>query len=78
MRAKKRVIKNISVDDIYTPLSVAKKEIWRKWNDKKLRKKVEYFLEGNISEFLKDEPTAYLARHIVSPNFEFSCFFVLK
>ncbi|MDR3559494.1 MAG: hypothetical protein P4L58_03780 [Candidatus Pacebacteria bacterium] len=27
--------------EIYTPLSVAKEEIWRRWNDKELRKKVE-------------------------------------
>jgi len=31
------------VNKIYTPLSVAKKEIQRRWKDKKLRKKVEDF-----------------------------------
>lgn len=29
---------------IYTPLSVAKEEIWKRWNDQELKKKVEDFL----------------------------------
>ena len=41
------------IKDIYTPLSVAKKEIWRRWNDKELRKKVENFLGGDLPEVLK-------------------------
>jgi hypothetical protein len=62
------------VEKIYTPLSVAKEEIWRRWNDKALRKKVEDFLGGNLPEFLKEEPRAYLARNITSPNFELKYF----
>jgi len=63
--------KNLSVEDIYTPLSVAKKEIWKRWDDKELRKKVGEFLGGDIPKFLKDSPKAYFPRHVVSPNFDF-------
>lgn len=66
------------IKEIYTPLSVAKKEIWRRWNDKKLRKKVEDFLGGDVPDFLKKEPRAYLPRHIASPNFECVRFFELS
>jgi len=59
------------VEKIYTPLSVAKEEIWRRWNDKELKKKVEDFLGGDIPEVFRKEPMAVLARHIASPNFEF-------
>jgi hypothetical protein len=56
---------------IYTPLSVAKREIWRRWNDKKLKKKVEEFLGGDVPEPLKKKPRAVLMRHVTSPNNEF-------
>lgn len=62
------------VDKIYTPLSVAKEEIWRRWNDKKLRKKVEEFLNGDVPDFLKDEPKAVLVRYVNSPNIELQYF----
>jgi len=60
------------VKKIYTPLSVAKEEIWRRWNDKALRKKVEDFLGGDLPEVFKKEPRAVLARHVASPNNEFN------
>lgn len=60
----------MSVEEIYTPLSVAKEEIWRRWNDKELRKKVEDFLEGDVPEFLLKSPHATIVRHITSPNYE--------
>jgi hypothetical protein len=56
--------------DIYTPLEDAKKEIWRRWNDKELRKKVEDFLGGNIPEPFQKEPRAVLARPITTPDIE--------
>ena len=56
--------------EIYTPLSVAKEEIWRRWNDKELKKKVEEFLGGDIPSSLEKEPSAVLARQLVSPNNE--------
>jgi len=62
------------IKEIYTPLSVAKKEIWRRWNDKALRKKVEDFLGNDIPEVFKDGPKAVLGRHVVSPNKEFFYF----
>ena len=62
--------KKFNIESIYTPLSVAKKEIWKRWNNKELRKKVEDFLGGDVPEFLKDEPRACLGRNIASPNFE--------
>lgn len=58
------------LESIYTPLEEAKKEIWRRWNDKELRKKVDDFLKNSIPDFLKDSPRAILARFIFSPNFE--------
>jgi len=67
----------LSVKDIYTPLSVAKEEIWRRWNDKELRKKVEEFLGGDVPEVLKDEPRSFLVRQITSPDLEFECFLEL-
>lgn len=59
------------VSEMYTPLSVAKEEIWRRWNDKKLRKKVEDFLRGDLPEFFKREPKCSFFRFVTTPNFEF-------
>ncbi|EKE15763.1 MAG: hypothetical protein ACD_11C00106G0003 [uncultured bacterium] len=67
--------KNFDVNDIYTPLSVAKEEIWRRWNDKELRKKVEDFLGGEFPKIFKEKPKAALFRFIATPNFEFRHFF---
>jgi hypothetical protein len=61
----------IQVREIYTPLSVAKKEIEKRWKNKELRKKVEDFLGNNLPKHLKDKPRAYLGRQIISPNKEF-------
>lgn len=58
------------IKEIYTPLSVAKEEIWRRWNDKALRKKVEDFLGGDIPEVFKDGPRATIGRHVATPNIE--------
>ena len=33
----------ITVDDIYTPLEIAKKELEKRWLDPKLKKKVEKY-----------------------------------
>ena len=63
------------VKKIYTPLSVAKEEIWRRWNDKALRKKVEDFLGGDLPEVLKKEPRAISTRQLATPNEEFSIFY---
>lgn len=62
------------ISEIYTPLSVAKKEIKRRWKDKELRKKVEAFLGGEIPEPFKKEPRSVLSRNIITPNQEFFYF----
>jgi hypothetical protein len=61
---------NIAIESMYTTLSEAKEEIWRRWNDKELRKKVEDYL-GEIPEPFKNEPKAALFRFVATPNFEF-------
>lgn len=62
------------IKEIYTPLSVAKKEIWRRWKDKELRKKVEKYLGGSVPGPFKKEPRAVLSRSIITPNQEFFYF----
>lgn len=62
------------VNEIYTPLSVAKEEIWRRWNDKELRKKVKDFLGESVPDFFEKEPRAVLLRYIATPNFEANFF----
>lgn len=64
----------MNMKDIYTPLSEAKEEIWRRWNDPVLRKKVEDFLGGDIPEIFKKGPSAVLVRDIMTPNNEFRFF----
>src|SRR3990172_11048201 len=64
---------NKSINDIYTPLEDAKKEIWERWNKLSLRKEVHEFL-GEIPASLKNNPKAYLPRHIVTPNMEYAHF----
>ena len=76
--AKEAKEKQIDIKDIYTPLSVAKKEIWKRWNDKALRKKVEDFLGGDVPKTLRNKPKAVLARHVASPNNEFVRFLDLS
>jgi hypothetical protein len=61
---------NMEVEEMYTPLSEAKGEIWRRWNDNKLKKEVEGYL-GEIPEVFKNEPKTSLFRYIASPNLEF-------
>lgn len=71
---KEILLSSTSMSEMYTSLEDAKEEIWRRWNDRELRKKVELFLHGDIPDFLSEAPKAYLAKHIVSPNFNFFCY----
>ena len=64
--------------EIYTPLSVAKEEIWKRWNDKELKKKVEKFLNGTAPNYLKKSPHSFLVRQITSPDVEFFHFLDLS
>lgn len=66
--------REIDITSIYTPLSVAKEEIWRRWNDKELKKKVDDFLNGNIPAPFENKPRAVLARHVATPNIEHVAF----
>lgn len=56
--------------DIYVSLEEAKEEIWKRWNDKALRKKVEDFLGGDIPEILRAGPKAVLSRDVITPDHE--------
>jgi hypothetical protein len=67
----------LRLENFYTPLSEAKKEIWRRWNDKALRKKVEEFLGGDVPEFLGKDPRAVIVRYVISPDIELNHFFDL-
>jgi hypothetical protein len=60
----------LSLKDIYTPLSEAREEVWRRWNDKGLQREVERFLEKDIPDFFRSEPRAVLAHHVATPNRE--------
>ena len=61
---------------IYTTLSDASGEIWKRWNNKELRKKVEDYLQEMPSPF-GIEPRAVLARHVTAMNFEYLRFIEL-
>jgi hypothetical protein len=66
----------MNLDYIYTPLEEAKKEIWKRWNDKELAKKVEKYLNGHIPHVLNDEPKAISTSHIATPNWAFLHFWM--
>jgi len=61
---------DLKIDEIYTPIEVAKKEIWKRWNDKKLKKEVIKFI-GDLPEQFGKEPLAALFRFIATPDFEY-------
>ena len=70
-KMKKEKEEKFDIKELYTPLSVAKKEIWRRWNDKELKKKVKDFLGGDIPKSFKGSPKSALFRFITTPNLEF-------
>lgn len=59
---------------VYTPFEEAKTEIWKRWNDERLRREVAGFV-GDIPEPLRNEPRAILDRNVMSPDIEFLQFF---
>ena len=61
----------MTLDEIYTPIEEAKKEIERRWNDKELEKKVNEYLDGNIPDVFKKEPKGVCTFHIATPNWAF-------
>ena len=59
----------MNVNDVYTPLSEAKEEIWRRWNDKELRKKVEEFLgTEHLPNYFFEKPHAISIEDVATPN----------
>ena len=64
-------------DDIYTPIGDVAKILKERSGDVELKKKVDFFLRGNIPENLIDEPKAVLARPIISPDIEHFLFLEL-
>lgn len=48
----------LRLENFYTPLSKAKDEIWKRWNDEELKKKVEKFLGGDLPKYFKGNPKA--------------------
>ncbi len=65
----------MNIDDIYTPLEEAKEEIWKRWEDKDLEKKVNEYLVGNIPEPFLKEPRGICTSHVATPNWFFFSFF---
>lgn len=64
----------LRLENFYTPLAEAKKEIQRRWDDNKLRKKINSFLKSDILDHFGNEPRAVFCRYVLSPNFEFKYF----
>ena len=60
-----------NIDEIYTPLSVAKDEVWKRWNDEGLKGRVLEFLGEEPPSIFRGQPKAFMARHLASPNNEF-------
>ncbi len=56
------------LENFYTPLEEAKNELWKRWNDKALRREVDKFLKGAIPEFLRETPKAVLLVYIATPD----------
>ena len=54
---------------MYTPLEEAKEEIWKRWNNAELRRRVLEYV-GELPDGYGAEPCAVLARYIATPNFE--------
>lgn len=52
-----------------TPFEAIEK-LKRRQQNPELKKRVEEYLKGDIPEYFKDGPVLYLARHVVTPNFE--------
>lgn len=58
------------LDGVYMSIEEAKEEIWKRWNDKELKEKVQIFLSNDIPEIFSESPCAVIGRQVLSPNFE--------
>lgn len=54
---------------MYTPLEEAKEEVWKRWNDADLRRRVMAFA-ADLPEVLLKGPKAIIFRQLATPNFE--------
>jgi hypothetical protein len=61
----------MNLDDIYTPLEEAGREIRRRWEDKELEKKVNEYLGDGLPFTVREEPKAFCTFHVASPNWAF-------
>lgn len=66
------------MEKFYTTLENAKVEVWKRWNEKSLKNRVEEYLDNDIPEAFANEPRAVLFRNIASPDFEFLYFLKLS
>jgi hypothetical protein len=64
----------LQLDNFYTQLTEARKEIRKRWKNEKLKKKINEFLGNDIPEIFKKEPRAVFARHVATPNLEHQYF----
>jgi len=55
---------------IYTPLPVARRELWRRWNDASLQRLVRDYSRDTLPDVFQVSPKAVLARSIATPNME--------
>lgn len=62
--------KNNEVADLTMTPFEAMKELEKRRKDPTLQKKVEAYLSGDVPKYFKEGPILYLARHIITPNFE--------
>lgn len=60
----------MNLENIYTPIEEAKKEVLKRWKDKVLQKKVEDFVGKDIPKVFYEQPFSILGRHVVSSNIE--------
>jgi hypothetical protein len=61
----------MTLNDLYTPLDEAEKELKKRWEDPILKEKVEKYLGENIPHCLRDEPKALCTSHLATPNWAF-------
>ncbi len=73
---KQRVKKNPEIfrSEIYTNFSNIEKEVKKRWNNKRLRKKVDNFFGDKMLSIIKNKPRAVLSRSIGTPNLELKYF----
>lgn len=60
----------LDISDLLLNPHDALNELRKRRENPEIKKKIEDYFEGDIPEYLAGEPILYLARHIVTPNFE--------